>query len=1730
MADLTFEDFAGLGGEGSGSPSSTVATPRQRPAFDSNGRKLNSRDAKLQSDLATSPEERSQEAERDITLSNIDQLETEIANVKRDNLPKKQERMATLVAEHNRIKQAANDHVASLDRGKGKPGRFQVISDAGATDTPPGQMSMDDFEQAGKPVEDEFSPGVLTKDNIKQTLFGTSAAKQEAGTIALNGLKAAGGEAAALADFVLGVPGFMVGVGAQLGGTVQAFARGEGKNSYAVGREAGQHFSEPFSNPVQKLVKLIGGEKFYENAKTTQGMSKFAETMEAAGKWVEEASGGKIARDSIPMLADTLMASMAGVKGGSEIGKPDPEMMKRLQKETDRIREKMGVEVENESAADRLLSPEEFAARAPVQEQINSVLGIRTPAEQAKVTRQRRKDFMQAVSGTGRITPEEQAVLDLRRTREYGSAEESQFTAEERLSNEEAYRKQGEGADTSVAYEPTGERPERIGQAYILRIMQKPGFERTAEDLITLRKARQEGKASPEALMLLAAGGIGAAVGAELTDDHLKGAALGGLTAGMPLAMMAALGAGGVKRSFGQAGAVKGPGGMWHPEAVERLDHALIGDKEEVRLYNWEKESGQRFEGLSDAARAFIPWSNKAIRNYLNRYAGTERDPLKSVEIPYAEGTKSWEKIWDFFAGSVSANDIREGAKQRKDIPLNFVPDARIPGEERIWNVHEAPGGPIQSYLSHVGDYLRQNVKPEELSRYDLVRAVKETAENDKRVAKQMEKASADSTKHLPVYKAYPDGFKWVELKLPEKLNEEQAKGIKEETLKEETEINDSRNDEMPSYAAKGSKVYTAVDAQGKPIKNAYTNDIARAGDPETAYLAGRLAEEGNQMGHCVGGYCEGVAAGDSQIFSLRDSKGKSHVTIEVSPTNRLVDPQIIAQHITDKAPELHGKVSKILRAADRSKDLDLLARLKSDPEIAAILERDYPLNIDQIKGKQNRAPSKEYLPYVQDFVKGGKWGEVGDLENTGLIDLEASRLKERLPDFVERAKIKFPGERYLSEAEFSKYMEEKEQQTGRRPGLGENEQGFISKELLAGLSTVGLGAVAGGYLAQDKLSGALLGALAGFALNLPGTRARLKLAADAADYGLGALSTRIGNISQPLRLRAREYERKVLTRSAELLHEVAPFMKELNRLPEKLKQELNRAILTNDKEAIAGLMKGNVALVDAWRKTRNTLNQLGEELQGHGRFKSMLGDYFPRLVKDVEGLKAALGVQERSQLDNALAKAEAASLKNRGTPLTEVEQSSIINREIQGFRRAKGYQPGFAKGRRVDEVTERLQQFYYTPSESLYAYVRGAVQDLEMAKFFGKDLAQTKVGEQQHINIETSIGNLVGREKAEGKITATQEKELINMLQSRFRGGERASSKLVQEVRNLGNMGLLGNIVSAATQLQDTATSIYAQDLRSTLTAVARQLSGREKITTADFGLADHIAEEFVSRTKTADWLNKTFKASAFTAIDRFGKNTSLNAAHSRVERLSRTAGGVAKLKAQYGETFGKDFPQLVRALRSGQITENVRALLFGELSDVQPISRLELPQGYLDNPNGRLIYMLKTFMLKQMDMMRRDVYNEFKKGTAAGVATGLKNATAYSLVLGISGATTDAVRDWLMGRNPHFEAGDVLENVLKTFAWSEFTRDKVAKGKPVEAILNAFMPPYQMIDEIIRRDPKAVRYIPILGKLYYEWELGGREAAEIRQAKKSGAELSEEAKDYRRKKREEAKARREQ
>ena len=1088
--------------------------------------------------------------------------------------------------------------------------------------------------------------------------------------------------------------------------------------------------------------------------------------------------------------------------------------------------------------------------------------------------------------------------------------------------------------------------------------------------------------------------------------------------------------------------AVKGKGGVMRPGAADNLAVPLFGrsnmsrtglPKDEIYLPDnqllkeVESPAAKAFLADLNADRAFGRWGDKAATNYLNKYAGTEGDPLKDIEIPFGDGVKRWEDVMDKQLLNVQ---VPEGTG------ASISPDAR-PGEPVFDLVANADTitsrRALKSYLAHVGDFLRQNVDPAKLGQYDLVRAVKETAANDARVAKEMEKAQAASMKDLPVYKSYKDGFKWVELKLPEKLTEEQAKGVR---LATEAEKRGLRNEDGEA-PEKADKVYVAQDAQGKPIRNSYTEDIAHAATPEEAWLTGRLAEEGNVLGHCVGGYCDAVASGESRIFSLKDGKGRSHATVEV---------------------ESGGPAGEVRPG------------------------ETLPDSIVQIKGKGNLAPVAKYLPYVQDFVRSGKWGEVGDLENTGLRDV-ATLDRDLFKALNDKGEL---NSRYLTEQELAEKVERHNSQ-----------RGSADPKLLAGIAAAG-GLAAYFAANPDEADSLKYGVMLGAAGLAGKVKAGAGGFAKGLDVAFGALSTRLGNISPALRLRARDYERFVMRETEDALTAQTPFLKILKDTPEG--SPLDMALLNGDAAGIDAALATPEAKV-AWRNTQAVLNKFEAAHKQLGRFREGIASYFPRIVTDLDGLKKALGQEQRTSLEEALLKAEAKMIKEQQRGLTDIETSIIVNNSLQA-RPAGSRLPGYARARGVDVVTPELRPFYAKPTDSLLRYTSAAIQDLEMAKFFGKDLATKKLGGKAFTDVDSSIGNIVAEELKAKTITPEQANDLRALLKARFEGGERQPNAAVQDVRNLTNVALLGQFGSAATQIGDSMMTVYHHGLMPTLGALKQKLTGDSQVTTREFGLVNHIAEELGSNRFTGKALQAVFKANGCAAIDQFAKGLNLNAGLIKNQSLAQSATGRAKLAQRWGKAFGDEFPQLVEDLRTKQITDRVQSLVFSELSDAQPISKMEMSEAYLNNPNGRILYQMKTYMLKQMDVIRRDAYNEIRDGN---YVTGAKNLVAVSAAMALSNIPGDIIKDWLSGRDVELDKIDLVENLLRNFGVSRYTLDQISSGKPLEVARDMVLPPYKHYQELYnalkpgaedKEEAKAMKYVPLIGRHVYDRELGGNEA----------------------------------
>ena len=275
-------------------------------------------------------------------------------------------------------------------------------------------------------------------------------------------------------------------------------------------------------------------------------------------------------------------------------------------------------------------------------------------------------------------------------------------------------------------------------------------------------------------------------------------------------------------------------------------------------------------------------------------------------------------------------------------------------------------------------------IDPASLSKLTVPQAVEHVAKiNAWRAAQQFEADAVRANNAAVVtHKEYPHspetpnpkGMKWVEFKQPEAVLEEGHAPGPVSGYPDMHGIIDQRTGQSVSLGATPEEALRLYQREGR-----------------TKQLQAALKYEGDVMQHCVGGegYCNNILEGKGRILSLRDAEHRPHATVEVVP-GRLITESDLPQDVLDKiAAETKGKSWAEYDKAVAG-EIEKIRRTESIPE-----------SILQIKGVLNGAPEAEYLPYIQDLVKSGKWSDVGDLQNTGLQKADwAPETLKQLQDF----------------------------------------------------------------------------------------------------------------------------------------------------------------------------------------------------------------------------------------------------------------------------------------------------------------------------------------------------------------------------------------------------------------------------------------------------------------------------------------------------------------------------------------------------------------------------------------------------------------------------------------------------------------------------------------------------------------------------------------------------------
>lgn len=595
-------------------------------------------------------------------------------------------------------------------------------------------------------------------------------------------------------------------------------------------------------------------------------------------------------------------------------------------------------------------------------------------------------------------------------------------------------------------------------------------------------------------------------------------------------------------------------------------------------------------------------------------------------------------------------------------------------------------------------------------------------------------------------------------------------------------------------------------------------------------------------------------------------------------------------------------------------------------------------------------------------------------------------------------------------------------------------------------------------------------------------------------------VSTRLGKINERLKHAVRQFVFKTGLYTHEDRVKIQPFVDKVsNKMSEGDYRILDLALKNRDTVKVDELLN-KYGLTEEYKAVREVLDKLHAQVVDVGIDVGYIEDYFPRKVKDGkagEYIAFMRGQEVWSDIKQAMKEADP------GETMTPEEQADFVNNYLRGYANSNLQlrKSGHTKARTVDYITPEFNAFYEDSMPTLLRYVAGIRHGIESRKLFGKSESETED------NIGAYVLTLIEQEI----IKPEQELELRKLLKAVVEPtGTRGA---VSWAKNATYIYLMGNPVSAITQIQDLAFSLHKNGYFGTTVSLVKSLTGNAVLTKEDIGL-DNILQEFEDETRSGAAVRAVFRAVGLAWMDNVGKQIYMDAAYRRLTNAAK------KNQAAFNEKleiiFGEEAEQARKDLASGTMSENVKYLIFSELSDVQPISLAEMPVGYLRGGNGRIAYMLKTYTIKQIDIYRREIFDKLGRTSLKDNAEGMKNLISLAAALMLMGMGSDALKDLILGR-PIVLDDLVMDNIVKTMG---FTKYQIYKAKD-DGIANTFfmtmvVPPVGApIDDAGKdiakigfgkkelKDSELLGRVPVVGKFYYWWWGGGRTKIEKDQNK---------------------------
>ena len=426
--------------------------------------------------------------------------------------------------------------------------------------------------------------------------------------------------------------------------------------------------------------------------------------------------------------------------------------------------------------------------------------------------------------------------------------------------------------------------------------------------------------------------------------------------------------------------------------------------------------------------------------------------------------------------------------------------------------------------------------------------------------------------------------------------------------------------------------------------------------------------------------------------------------------------------------------------------------------------------------------------------------------------------------------------------------------------------------------------------------------------------------------------------------------------------------------------------------------------LLDGMRQIQAQLQRTNAELR-----RSVDGDipqdpyYWPSVFKKDGGYASEMGPSNRQSFTSEYE-------QNRN--ILEVGDSLLPDYEEPVIAAMSHIRKSIAQTEAFDQM--RLKNYAATRAELRAATQQGTKKQRNEAKRKLDSFEnQIRTGQRLQIEMQNAL-----KDQGAGGQAQDAAGDTLNTL---IVYGQRGPDAWLSNLRKAAYMGTIGNPYSAVLNLGDIANSFVNFGAENTVAALKDMFAKKGiAMTVEDVGLANQATGEFLQEG-VGKWTqrfsaasNQVFQKSGFRAVDQFGKNVAMNAALKKGKELIRKG----TFDDEWGFAFTpNEMARLKRDLMKGEKTDIVTEFAAANIARLQPSNMAQMPKWYLERPNWRVLWMLKTFAMKQIDQLERLVVQEWKNGNKKEA---IKNAAAYMFVVGGTNAALMEGRQAIKGDVP--------------------------------------------------------------------------------------------------------------